>query len=138
MGYPPPNYTEQHSEHLLRGGRCASCVHAGGLSFIKFVIIWTLQTHCDGTIHQLSRGKGNKIKTTSFLVLWKTTSVLSETRVHLLHCICSAYFSTFSGGIPITIFGENVDSVKEPVMVVVVNADDAVSIYYQVPLFLSV
>ena len=32
MGYPAPPYTEQHSEHLLRGGRCASCVHAGGLS----------------------------------------------------------------------------------------------------------
>ena len=34
---PPPNCTEQHSEHLLRGRRCASCVHAGGLScFVKF------------------------------------------------------------------------------------------------------
>ena len=30
-GYPLP---EQHSEHLLRGGWCASCVHAGGLSCI--------------------------------------------------------------------------------------------------------
>ena len=29
MGYPLPH---QQSEHLLRGGRCASCVHAGGLS----------------------------------------------------------------------------------------------------------
>ena len=29
---PTPHCTEQHSEHLLRGGRCASCVHAGGLS----------------------------------------------------------------------------------------------------------
>ena len=29
---PPPHCTEQHSEHLLCGGRCASCVHAGGLS----------------------------------------------------------------------------------------------------------
>ena len=27
-----PHYTEQYSEHLLRGGRHASCVHAGGLS----------------------------------------------------------------------------------------------------------
>ena len=32
MGYPPCQETEQHSEHLLRGGRYASCVHAGGLS----------------------------------------------------------------------------------------------------------
>ena len=29
---PPGQETEQHSEHLLRGGRYASCVHAGGLS----------------------------------------------------------------------------------------------------------
>ena len=32
-GYPPAGVTpllEQHSMHLLRGGRCASCVHAGG------------------------------------------------------------------------------------------------------------
>ena len=29
-GVPPP--PPQHSEHLLRGGRYASCVHAGGLS----------------------------------------------------------------------------------------------------------
>ena len=34
MGYPPPR-TDQHSEHLLRGGRYASCVHAGGLSCFK-------------------------------------------------------------------------------------------------------
>ena len=33
IGYPPPNQeTEQHNEHLLCGGRYASCVHAGGLS----------------------------------------------------------------------------------------------------------
>ena len=31
-GTPPTHETEQHSEHLLHGGRCASCVHAGGLS----------------------------------------------------------------------------------------------------------
>ena len=29
---PSPHCTEQHSEHLLRGGRCASCVHVGGIS----------------------------------------------------------------------------------------------------------
>ena len=27
-----PHCTKQHSEHLLRSGRCACCVHAGGLS----------------------------------------------------------------------------------------------------------
>ena len=32
QGYPPV----QHSVYLLRGGRCASCVHAGGLSCILF------------------------------------------------------------------------------------------------------
>ena len=30
MGYPP----KQHSEHLLCGGRYASCVHVGGLSCV--------------------------------------------------------------------------------------------------------
>ena len=34
MGYLPPN-REQHSEHLLQGGRYASCVHVGELSCFK-------------------------------------------------------------------------------------------------------
>ena len=33
MGVPPS--LPQHSVYLLRGGRCASCVHAGGLSFVS-------------------------------------------------------------------------------------------------------
>ena len=37
MGYPPP--TDQHSEHLLHGGRYASCVHAGGLSCLRNLLI---------------------------------------------------------------------------------------------------
>ena len=44
MGYPPipemgrgtPPQIDQHSEHLLRVGRYASCVHAGGLSCCLF------------------------------------------------------------------------------------------------------
>ena len=31
-GYPPPPRTGQHMEYLIRRGRYASCVHAGGLS----------------------------------------------------------------------------------------------------------
>ena len=31
-GPPPHQETDQHSEHSLHGGRCPSCVHAGGLS----------------------------------------------------------------------------------------------------------
>ena len=34
QGTPPPQQ-EQHSVYLLRGGRYASCVHAGGLSCFK-------------------------------------------------------------------------------------------------------
>ena len=34
QGYPPP--PEQHRVYLLRGGRYASCVHAGGLSCKTF------------------------------------------------------------------------------------------------------
>ena len=41
-GVPPPrpslDKTEQHSECLLRGGRCASCVHAGGLSCVDLFL----------------------------------------------------------------------------------------------------
>ena len=33
-GTPPP----QHSEHLIRGGRYASCVHAGGLSCYDIIL----------------------------------------------------------------------------------------------------
>ena len=32
MGYSPTIPWEQHSEHLLRGGWYASCIHTGGLS----------------------------------------------------------------------------------------------------------
>ena len=38
-GIPPPEAPSpphQQSEHVLRGGRCASCVHAGGLSFSEY------------------------------------------------------------------------------------------------------
>ena len=35
-GYPLP---EQYSVYLLRGGRCASCVHAGGLSCVDVFIL---------------------------------------------------------------------------------------------------
>ena len=37
-GTPP--HQEQHSVYLLRGGRYASCVHAGGLSCLNFIRIY--------------------------------------------------------------------------------------------------
>ena len=38
-GTPPPLQTEQQSEHLVRGGQYASCVHAGlSCVFITFTI----------------------------------------------------------------------------------------------------
>ena len=38
QGYTPLPETEQQSEYLLRGGRYASCVHAGGLSsYVSFL-----------------------------------------------------------------------------------------------------
>ena len=35
----PPSKTEQHSEHLLHGGRYASCFHAGGLSCFNMPLL---------------------------------------------------------------------------------------------------
>ena len=35
MGYPPP----QHSEHLIRGGRYAFCLHAEGLFFFFSALV---------------------------------------------------------------------------------------------------
>ena len=43
MGYPPPRQdTDQHSEHLLHGGRHASCVHAGGLSCFYLLALFQI------------------------------------------------------------------------------------------------
>ena len=45
LGYPPqpgleyPSKTEQQSKHLLRGGRYASCIHAGGLSCFNMPLL---------------------------------------------------------------------------------------------------
>ena len=40
-GYPTLGGTQlgQHREYLLHGGRYASCVHAGGLSCLEFVLV---------------------------------------------------------------------------------------------------
>ena len=38
---PPPPETEQHSQYLFRGGRYASCAHAGGLSCLKICFIFS-------------------------------------------------------------------------------------------------
>ena len=35
MGYLPSPWIEQQTEYLLHNGRCASCVHAGGLSCLS-------------------------------------------------------------------------------------------------------
>ena len=37
---PPCQEKDQHSEHLLHGGRCASCVNAGGLSCLKLQLVY--------------------------------------------------------------------------------------------------
>ena len=51
----------------------------------------------------------------------------------MLSC-CSHVVSTFvcSGGIPITLTRENVDSVAEPIMIVTVITNTELSVYYQV------
>ena len=55
---PPPLIREQYSEHLLRGGRCASYVHAGGLSCCDLLFIspgtdFTCQSEENTTISSL-------------------------------------------------------------------------------------
>ena len=65
MGYPP-HYTEQHSEHLLCGGWCASCVHAGGLFLLiklitqRFVSHNGFQTHSVRFSHRHHRLNANR------------------------------------------------------------------------------
>lgn len=56
-----------------------------------------------------------------------------------LMCKCLSFLCHFKetmffnrGGIVITVTGENLDSVEEPVMVVTVMSDDVVNVYYQV------
>ena len=43
-GYPP--WPGQHREYLLRGGRYASCVHAGGPSCCWFILIRCITVAC--------------------------------------------------------------------------------------------
>ena len=64
---PLPNQkTEQHSEHLLRGGRYASCVHAGGLSC--FNIPLSVELHCTNRRGLLKRFRIINIKSYSSLI----------------------------------------------------------------------
>ena len=44
LGYPPTPKTEHQREYLVRGGRYASCVRAGGLSCDTFNILSTRTT----------------------------------------------------------------------------------------------
>ena len=48
------------------------------------------------------------------------------------HC---GFYIVYSGGVPITVTGENVDSVAEPIMVVTVITNSEQSVYYQVHKF---
>ena len=45
---------------------------------------------------------------------------------------CDTRIIVSSGGVPITVTGENVDSVAEPIMVVTVITNAELSVYYQV------
>ena len=47
--------TDQQSEHLLRGRRCASCVHAGGLSCIGQNTLWLHIKRQSGQNHSYFR-----------------------------------------------------------------------------------
>ena len=49
----PHQETDQQSEHLLRGGRYASCVHAGGLSCSMCTLIFQGFLGNVGTLFQI-------------------------------------------------------------------------------------
>ena len=107
MGLPPPQpgldgvtppplcwETEQHSEHLLRGGRYASCVHAGRLSCLKSV--W--YEFCAGFRNPARMSMHHMIFGTTILHMYqsKKTSRCAET-MHLCVSLIKAYNVT-SGG----------------------------------------
>ena len=83
-GTPPP--TDQHSEHLLRGGRYASCVHAGGLSCslkigpsCRVILIKLPRLTC---ARRVGSGRPLSSAETYLLRCWCREQTLSEWTLH--------------------------------------------------------
>ena len=76
--YPPPSReTEQHSKYLLRGGRYASCVHAGEPSCCKYVIQVVISTAwCIEIFEQVSIGMLTRAHDSYMYLLKKKTNIL--------------------------------------------------------------
>ena len=78
MGYTSPHQeTDQHSEHLLRGGRYASCVHAGGLSCGCMLGCLFVPTY---KISKVSSHLKNYKTKTCFSPFWATSIFLFKLR----------------------------------------------------------
>ena len=125
MGYPPylrlgtpylrwgtPHYTEQHNERLLCSGRCASCVHTGGLSCFN-VKIYYINTHvlCPSWNTRWSFNKHFKVKTKKLSVARQNDTKKNETPLNwdsicyhskILDILCShfrrSFWNQFSSG----------------------------------------
>ena len=88
--WDPLPITEQHSEHLLRGGQCASCVHAGGLS-------------CS-TLRLVTKAEQKLPTRNDVLNLFLNTSITKLSKVHVLNLglmdmsQCTIGFSLFRWG----------------------------------------
>ena len=64
-----PHPLEQHSEHLLRGRRYASCVHAGGLSCSLLLLLHFPPATIGGS--RIPRGTGWRVALIFFFFLPK-------------------------------------------------------------------
>ena len=87
----PHQETDQHSEHLLHGGRCVSCVHAGGLSCYKYFYLY-INSSCRFRIFtagvRIIRGRVSTQNFLSPLVLNSSSFIISERLCRKLFRIC--------------------------------------------------
>ena len=76
-GYTPSPETEQHSERLLRGEWCASCVHAGGPSCFHNVFKWLTMDSDDPSSVHICKTKPSKTFTEqNSLLMWSNYYLL--------------------------------------------------------------
>ena len=83
-GNPPPPRTEQQSEHLLRGGRYASWVHAGRLSCFVADYVFFIKYHSN--IEEVSKSQCVHGDVQAALKETSVRDILTYQDVHILPC----------------------------------------------------